>query len=359
MQGVRNLGMGNAGVALSHDENALFYNPAGLAGVDAVLIGFPFALEVSQDMIDLISDVSNLGTDSTTSEVIQLTLGKRSHLRTIVPTISLIIPFGNAFTFGTVIGAETQFDVSARNPVSLEMEIGLRVDALASLGLAAQLGSKNHWLFGVAGHRISRCDVPLTTLTMGQALDNATAITDNLACTALVQGTTYDIGVQRRLESSSYLRMMWGVTVKNANKLTFARAAGDTYPVDHPTQYNVGFSMQPTYGILRMLYAIDMWDITMAHPEDEYCKTNPGTDCTWKRLHMGTEFGFFPIDSGASTFALRAGFNQGYFSWGLELNPFLFFRLFTLQYAVYKVETGRQIGDRPQQRKVFQINFGF
>ena len=41
-QAVRNLGMGNAGIALSFDENALFYNPAGLVGVDAIIVGFPF-----------------------------------------------------------------------------------------------------------------------------------------------------------------------------------------------------------------------------------------------------------------------------------------------------------------------------
>ena len=35
-QAVRNLGMGNSGIALSFDENALFYNPAGLVGVDAL-----------------------------------------------------------------------------------------------------------------------------------------------------------------------------------------------------------------------------------------------------------------------------------------------------------------------------------
>ena len=33
VQGIRNLGMGNAGIALSFDENALYYNPAGLASV--------------------------------------------------------------------------------------------------------------------------------------------------------------------------------------------------------------------------------------------------------------------------------------------------------------------------------------
>ena len=45
-QGVRNLGMGNTGIALSFDENALFYNPAGLVGVDAIIVGFRFLFEV-------------------------------------------------------------------------------------------------------------------------------------------------------------------------------------------------------------------------------------------------------------------------------------------------------------------------
>ena len=46
VQGIRNLGMGNAGIALSFDENALFYNPAGLASVDTILVGFPILNEV-------------------------------------------------------------------------------------------------------------------------------------------------------------------------------------------------------------------------------------------------------------------------------------------------------------------------
>ena len=117
--------------------------------------------------------------------------------------------------------------------------------------------------------------------------------------------------------------------------------------------------MQPSWGPVRMLYAIDIRDLTMKHADDTYCQSNKGTDCIWKRLHIGTEFGFFPIDSGASTFAVRAGFNQGYFTYGFELNPFIFFRFLNIQYAVYKTETGDQIGDRPDKRKVLQINFGF
>ena len=49
IQGIRNLGMGNTGIGLSFDENALFYNPAGLVGVDKILVGFPILGEISDD----------------------------------------------------------------------------------------------------------------------------------------------------------------------------------------------------------------------------------------------------------------------------------------------------------------------
>ncbi|MDP7439297.1 MAG: hypothetical protein QGI53_07625, partial [SAR324 cluster bacterium] len=120
-----------------------------------------------------------------------------------------------------------------------------------------------------------------------------------------------------------------------------------------------GFSWQPSWGPVRLLYAIDIRDLTMEHADDTDCQSKKSTDCLWKRLHIGTEIGISPIDSGASTFAIRAGFNQGYFTYGFELNPFIFFRGLNIQYAVYKTETGSQIGDRPDKRKVFQLNFGF
>ena len=45
-QAVRNLGMGNTGVALSADENALYYNPAGLGNVDSLMLNLSILLEI-------------------------------------------------------------------------------------------------------------------------------------------------------------------------------------------------------------------------------------------------------------------------------------------------------------------------
>ncbi|RTZ92705.1 MAG: hypothetical protein DSY93_01055, partial [SAR324 cluster bacterium] len=129
-QGVRNLGMGNTGIALSFDENALFYNPAGLVGVDKILVGFPFLLEVSEDSVSIVKDlydISKQSSSSKTADVVELLMGKRVHFRNLID-LNVIIPFGELMTYGVASGVETQFDLQVRNPVSVEIDFGFRVD---------------------------------------------------------------------------------------------------------------------------------------------------------------------------------------------------------------------------------------
>jgi hypothetical protein len=358
-QGVRNLGMGNTGIGLSFDENALFYNPAGLANVDSILVGFPILNEVSDDSVKIVNDISKLSGDSNTADVVALLMGKRVHFRSLID-LNLIMPFGEVMTFGVASGQESQFDLGVRNPVSIEIDFGARLDIITNLGFGMPL-ARGRWLVGVGVESVERCDIPLTKATFGDVLSNTDLSSSFGSCdpTDLKRGQTFNFGFQRRLETASALKMIWGMTANNIGGLKFNRSDNETNPSDQNLELSTGLSWQPSWGPVRMLYAIDLRDLTMKHADDTYCQTNKGTDCIWKRLHIGTEFGFFPIDSGASTFAIRAGFNQGYFTYGFELNPFIFFRGLNIQYAVYKTETGNQIGNRPDKRRVLQINLGF
>ena len=358
-QGVRNLGMGNAGIGLSFDENALFYNPAGLASVDSILVGFPFLMEVSDDSVNIIKDISKLSGDSKTSEIAELLMGKRVHFRSLID-LNLIMPFGELMTFGAAHGIETQFDFGVRNPVAIEIDFGFRLDRINNFGFALPV-ARGRWLVGAGVETIERCDIPLTTATFGTVLNNSDIGSSIGKCELndLKRAQTFNFGFQRRLETASALKMTWGVTANNVGGLKFKRSDNETSPADQNPEYSTGFSWQPSWGPVRLLYAIDIRDLTMEHADDTDCQSKKSTDCLWKRLHIGTEIGIFPIDSGASTFAIRAGFNQGYFTYGFELNPFIIFRGLNIQYAVYKTETGSQIGDRPDKRKVFQLNFGF
>jgi hypothetical protein len=368
VQGIRNLGMGNTGIGLSFDENALFYNPAGLVGVDKILVGFPFLLEVSEDSITIVKDLYDLSKQSSslkTADVVELLMGKRVHFRHLID-LNVIMPlgleqqFGDLLTFGAAGGYETQFDLGVRNPVSVEIDFGFRHDRFSNLGFAMPV-ARGRWLVGAGVETVERCDIPLTKATIGKILSNTDLSSSTGGCelTNLKRAQTFNFGFQRRLETASAMKMIWGMSAYNVGGLKFKRSDNETNPSDQEMELSTGLSWQPHWGPVRMLYAIDLRDLTMNHADDTYCQSNKGTDCIWKRLHIGTEFGFFPIDSGASTFAIRAGFNQGYFSYGFEFNPFIFFRFLNIQYAVYKTETGDKIGDRPDKRKVFQINFGF
>ena len=361
VQGIRNLGMGNTGIGLSFDENALFYNPAGLVGVDKILVGFPILNEVSDDSVKIIKEIRELVEDKNTSGIAALLMGKRVHYR-LLTDLNLILPFGELMTFGMARGLETQFDLGVRNPVSIEIDFGFRLDSITNLGFGMPV-ARGRWLVGAGVETVERCDIPLRTTTIGTILTNTDLETIYGKCELnnLKRAQTFNFGFQRRLETAHALKMIWGMTANNIGGLKFDRSDNETNPnpSDQNLELSTRLSLQPSWGPVRMLYAIDLRDLTMKHADDTYCQSNKGTDCIWKRLHIGTEFGFFPIDSGASTFAVRAGFNQGYFTYGFELNPFIFFRFLNIQYAVYKTETGDQIGDRPDKRKVLQINFGF
>jgi len=359
VQGIRNLGMGNTGIALSFDENALFYNPAGMASVDSILVGFPILNEVSDDSVSIVNEISKLGGDAKTADIVALLMGKRVHFRNLID-LNLIMPFGELMTFGVASGYETQFDLGVRNPVSIEIDFGFRLDSIGNMGFAMPV-ARGRWLVGAGVETVERCDIPLTTATLGNILSNTNLSSSFGSCklTDLKRAQTFNFGFQRRLETASAMKMIWGMSAYNIGGLKFNRSDNETNPSDQNLELSTGLSWQPAWGPLRMLYAIDLRDLTMKHADDTYCQSNKGTDCIWKRLHIGTEFGFFPIDSGASTFAVRAGFNQGYFTYGFELNPFIFFRGLNIQYAVYKTETGDQIGDRPDKRRVLQINLGF
>ena len=359
VQGIRNLGMGNTGIGLSFDENALFYNPAGLVGVDKILVGFPILNEVSDDSVKIVKEIRELVEDKNTSGIADLLMGKRVHYR-LLTDLNLILPFGELMTFGMARGLETQFDLGVRNPVSIEIDFGFRLDSITNLGFGMPV-ARGRWLVGAGVETVERCDIPLRTTTIDTILTNTDLETIYGKCELnnLKRAQTFNFGFQRRLETAHALKMIWGMTANNIGGLKFDRSDNETNPSDQNLELSTGLSLQPSWGPVRMLYAIDLRDLTMKHADDIYCQSNKGTDCIWKRLHIGTEFGFFPIDSGASTFAVRAGFNQGYFTYGFELNPFIFFRFLNIQYAVYKTETGDQIGDRPDKRKVLQINFGF
>jgi hypothetical protein len=273
-------------------------------------------------------------------------------------------------------------------------------------GLAVAPGT-GQWIFGVQQNTITRREQPFTTvafeditedvisvadltqlntllaqaaangadnLTLADALfiDNVTTQIQNLdvqeladkieskfACyTSKKAANSYSVGFQRRAVSASWLRMTFGGVAHNVGHLEFG--SSDNCPRSHMTEYDLGFSAQPKFGPVRFLFAADIRDFTYANANDTYCFENKGSPgCLQKRFNWGWELGFLPIDSGASFVSVRGGVNQNRPTWGAEINPFIFFRFFTIEYAHYTESMGQEAGDRTNARDVIQLRFAF
>jgi len=410
-QAVRNLGMGNTGVALSADESALYYNPAGLGGVDSLMLNLNILLEIPaiselQSSQEKLSDGASVSIDLL-------------HIRSL-NSFSFILPFGDWFTIGAIYSLEYTYDFSATVDSSgtssqeqavntiqnSNIGLGMREDGMLRYGLAVAPGT-GQWILGVQQNTITRREQPFTTvafeditedvisvadltqlntllaqaaangadnLTLAEALfiDNVTTQIQNLdvqeladkieskfACyTSKKAANSYSVGFQRRAVSASWLRMSFGGVAHNVGHLEFG--SSDNCPRSHMPEYDLGFSAQPKFGPIRFLFAADIRDFTYANANDTYCFENKGSPgCLQKRFNWGWELGFLPIDSGANFVSVRGGVSQNRPTWGAEINPFIFFRFFTIEYAHYTESMGQEAGDRTNARDVIQLRFAF
>ncbi len=345
-QGIRNQGMGNVGIALSHDENALQYNPAGLIGVDNFFVSLGLLGEVSDDAINLTSELQELS-DSSTADTLEIALGKKLRLRFLI-NANILIP-ADGFVFGISALGEVQFGFAFENPVLPEISFYTQADQVQTYGLAFPIG-RGGLVIGVAMRMVQRLSLyPPVEISLDNLItagSDTGDLTDQYSgAGTIANGQGYDIGIHWRVEGD--WSMTIGAVAQNLGSMTFAGAA---YPKAVPTEYSVGFSFQPGNDYFRLLYAFDLRDLTMEGTSDR--------DLT-KRIHTGIEFGILPIDSGTSFLAFRSGYNQGYFSYGFEINPFVFARFITIQVAAYGEETGETAGSGKEARRSFQLSFAF
>ena len=410
-QAVRNLGMGNTGVALSADENALYYNPAGLGNVDSLMLNLSVLFETVE--ISKLSDTLSNVNDGLSGDI-------ELHLR-LMPSFSFIMPFGDWFTLGFIKSVELTTDISAtiyqkddslsdtENQLKMLTDsgfgLGIRSDDITRFGFALSPGD-GKWVIGFQFNQVQRAEQPFTNVLFdnltGNVLPNeedvrtlegyitraqngenlsltelnfiqettekiqnipidelSTKLSDKFTCfDSSKSGNSFSLGVQRRLVSASWLRMSFGAVAHNLEQLHFD--SSDNCPRDRQVEYDLGYSAQPKLGPLRFLFALDFRDFTYANVDDTYCLENKGSSgCQKKRINWGWEIGFLPIDSGASFVSLRGGMFENQPTIGFELNPFIFFRFTTIEYAKYTVSRGREVGDKPQTREVLQIRFAF
>ena len=141
--------MGNAFIAVADDENALFYNPAGLSRTKRLDVGIfnPF-VGISDKMIDLISDAGDADLDDTgeVADLLRKYIGEHQHFTTgFYPYVGF-----NVANVGVMVAGLGQGTINAdiRNPVWPEADVDMILDYGLVGGAGAAEGGEE---VGVAG----------------------------------------------------------------------------------------------------------------------------------------------------------------------------------------------------------------
>lgn len=319
---VKALGMGNAYLAHARLEDAVFYNPAGLAkahGVHWRIVGFGAGLngeDVYEEYSDLVDDAES-----------DLTTALNGIYGTpIAGRIDAVTSFGVS---GFMIGGYGTGNVGLElfNPALPVLETGF----FADYGLFAAWGGSlvpNFFDVGIVTKRITRqggnLELGASTLVN---LDS-----DGLEDELSREGTGYgiDFGASLRFPSN------WNPTMNFVWKDigdTSLDLFTDNAPPTIQSQINVGLGLERDMGLLTLRSALD------------YRGINTSGDNIGKKFHVGLELEF-PV------LTLRGGFNQGYYTAGLTTD----LGIFELDFATYGVERGVYAGQEEDRRYIIQLS---
>lgn len=320
--GIRPLAMGNAFTAVSNDENAVFYNPAGLGSVKSGRIELlPPLIEYSQNMLELGNEISNIDTNniSGTVDTLRKYVGKNMRGRVSV--------FPNYTKKNFEIGflENSSFEGEVRQPSYPYINAKIKSDAGLVAGIARSYSVNSQKLqIGISGKIIQRrglnkrytaVDLSNQNYKFENDLKTGVGIGVNL-------GAIYTVA---RLP----LKPSFGLSIRNIGGMGFGKAGIARQSV------NLGMAFNRKLGPVPLTVAFDYVDIL-----------GGGTP---KRLHVGMEADLIRI------LTLRAGLNQGYLTYGALIDLWIL----QLEYAAYTEEVGAYAGQKKDQRHVFQLVLGW
>ncbi|OGS24065.1 MAG: hypothetical protein A2314_01490 [Elusimicrobia bacterium RIFOXYB2_FULL_50_12] len=367
IRGVRPLAMGGAFVGLADDQNAIFYNPAGITqrrsgqltifelpiNIGDDIFSFYNFYDKNRDNLENFDSLPHADKVSLLDEINTSITKYQPRIRLGFPNTGFLSGPG-FLSWG--IGIFSQADLSFKMNKSLiipNISFLGNVDGIGTVPLAHRFDSlpfiPGKMSVGTTLKYIARARIaeynksilefenfdPLLQMGMGMGLDFG----------AMYQPfDTLNIGLQvtdfggtpivfQRVESS---------------KTNEAREAstGVIYP-----QWNVGTAYIPSkiyYWPGRSINTLNR--LTLAADLRDILNTDEKLldDTFWKKLHFGAEFRW-------SLLALRGGFNSGYPTFGAGINLFLL----QLEYAFWGDELGRFAGQIPEWNHQLSISMRF
>jgi len=314
--------MGGVYVFNEHDGGSFMQNPAYTCFVKGLNWSI-FDVDVGVGDVNeydfIKTNLLDTGTSPTFSELSQY-YGKSVWVG-LGGYTSLSMPcFGVAGTYGAIVNFEMY------NPAFPSLHTFYQTDYGFSLGGGIPLGPS--LAFGMDVKRISRSGGPYEF-----GPDTVTTLTDSAALTTLTEsvknaGTAYglDAGLVARF-SSAAMNPTVSLSWKDVGSSSFVKTNGTEAPNMQKDNLVLGMTVDGSVPLFGFSAGLEYRHITETGEQ------------IGKKLHLGTELNIAMFD-------IRAGFYQGYTTYGLGIDLWIF----QLDAALYSVEKGIYPGQSPEKR---------
>lgn len=321
-QGIRQMGMGGASVAVVNDETSLLLNPIGLGRLRVPYITL-IDPEVTTNT-DSVSSVQSLLLDSTNVKEIYPELASNLDQRYFIRTQIFPSYVDRHYGFGFLMKDEI---VATRSSATQFMDLNYVSDWVGVFGLnksfyggVLKIGGSARWVDRVQ--------------YMG-TLDPATDGLDLKTLAAQGAGLAADVGVS--LSSPTDWLPTISVMARDVGDTSFSLSDGmrdyltTTDPTKVPMTIDVAVAIFPIWtNVTRGTFTIEYDDVLESGD-------------TIQKLHAGLEINL------ADRFYFRGGYNRGYLTGGFEWNT----QFIQLQFAYYGEEIGTE--DNPVQEDRYAI----
>jgi len=327
---VRALGMGNAFIAVANDENALFYNPAGLHAIQQHIFEvITLNATINKNIIDLIDE-----SDDDQAETIGQLVGEKLHADANLGLMSMSGPGWGYSIFGSFL-----FDAKIRNRTVpyLELKTYLQYGAIGGIALSFL----DETLVAGANYKVVSRNGVGTDVHIVDFLDDdfSDQIEDDFTTKT---GASPDFGLTYKFDAYYNWEPKVAVVVRNIGGMDF----GSTGEI--PMTIDLGFATQSEFAGFDVILALDVIDLAQEATVYKSFKRN---------LKMGLEIGMLKRSNSHHALSYRIGRNGPYSTWGISLNIPYFPMMF--DYANWSEEVGNVAGDIEDNRQALQFSFNF
>lgn len=326
------LGRGDTGISAADEEDAIFYNPAGIAlgqGIYKKITLLSPQLEISKSTRDMARQLA-IEEDDTIDTVLEQ-VGKPNHAG--------YQNFSGIMLRRAALGVLTSGSVDALASKSPEQGGLETIEASAAQNLAATFTlAEKFWdetlLLGITGKYLvrGRGELSVSAAEVAKAKEE---LSDQSKFISLGEGGGADVGLL--LRSGGPLSAAFGLTINDIGDTQIAPQEDTEIDLDLKQTINVGVSIEPGTETSKLRLLADYRDVLSARQKNPRLKT-----------HLGAELTVM------NAVGIMGGLNQGYPSFGLYMD--LYFVRIDL--GSYTEEISHYAGRRPDTRYFARIRLG-